>query len=122
MDFSNQNFGPGEIKILAWRPSTEIAALGDVLDILGSKYKHDQNICGVEKYDIDVTGIEALETVNFKSLIVKKCGLGPKAIIVLTSTLSTLSSLEEIDLRGNKLEGQAVKDMQEQQPIVNTIA
>ena len=48
---------------------------------------------GVE-YEEDTTGVHALSTIKVKSLIMRNCELGPKAITALSSTLSKVAVVD----------------------------
>jgi hypothetical protein len=66
----------------------------------------------VEEYDTDVSGIQALSGIKVKSLILRNCELGPKAITALGSTLST-AVVEAVDVSDNRFDPalmNAVKD------------
>ena len=52
---------------------------------------------GVETYDTDVSGIEALATIKVNSLIMRSCELGPKAVTALSSILAT-AGVEAVDV------------------------
>ena len=62
--------------------------------ISGSKYKNGSKYEGVETYDTDVSGIEALGAIKVKSLIMRGCELGPKAVTALSSTLSKVAVVD----------------------------
>jgi len=62
--------------------------------ISGSKYKNGSKYQGVETYDTDVSGIEALGAIKVKSLIMRGCELGPKAVTALSSTLSKVAVVD----------------------------
>ena len=49
---------------------------------------------GIEEYDTDVSGIEALSGIKVKSLIMRNCELGPKAITALSSNLSKVAVVD----------------------------
>ena len=56
--------------------------------VSGSKYEDDDKRYGVETYDTDVSGIEALGAIKVTSLIMRSCELGPKAVTALSSILA----------------------------------
>ena len=69
--------------------------------VSGSKYKYArQPDLGVETYDTDVSGIEALSAIKVKSLIMRSCELGPKAVTALSSSAAT-AGVEAMDLSNN---------------------
>ena len=70
--------------------------------VSGSKYEDDDPYGEIEEYDTDVSGIEALSAIKIKSLIVRNCELGPKAITALSSILTT-AGLERLDVLGNPM-------------------
>ena len=76
--------------------------------ITGSIYREPDGFYfrenGVETYDTDISGIEALNTINIKSLSVRNCDLGPKAITALSHGLPTMMVLE-LDMSGNRTSG-----------------
>ena len=68
--------------------------------IYKEKYGRRSKDNGVETYDTDVSGIEALGTIKVKSLIMRSCELGPKAVTALSSSLAT-AGVEAMDLNNN---------------------
>ena len=109
VDCSKQDFGPGEVIVLSWWLSTEVTAGVAEVDlsgnlISGSVYKpgtYGGKV--VETYDTDVSGIEALSTMKVKSLIMRGCEIGPKAITALSSILAT-AGVETVDLSNNRFD------------------
>ena len=70
--------------------------------ISGTKFKNGQGY-GEKTYDADVSGIEALNIIKVKSLIMRNCELGPKAITVLSSTWAT-AGVQAVDLSNNRFD------------------
>jgi hypothetical protein len=102
LNISKCSLGPKSIAIVA----STLSKAGAEVDISenlisGSKYKDaTYPELGIEEYDIDVSGIEALGTIKVKSLIMRSCELGPKAITALSSILAT-AGVEALDLSNN---------------------
>ena len=104
LDFSSQNFGPGEVIVISWWLSTPATAAVTSVDLSG-------NLISGSKYnfDADVTGIEALAAIKVETLILRECAFGPKAITALSSTLST-AAVERVDLSNNKFDPSIIDD------------
>ena len=64
---------------------------------------------GVE-YEEDTTGVHALSTIKVKSLIMRNCELGPKAITALSSTLSKVAV---VDILANPIGEDGFKTLME---------
>ena len=117
-DFSEQNFGSGELAILAWWLSTPAASEVTHLDIHGNpitgggmeEYHQEgsksvtlTNMCALGD---DFSGVEALLEALKNSEVIKhldasNCGLGPRALCKISDALPpTLTSL---DLSKNRL-------------------
>merc|ERR1711865_711066 len=97
--------------VIAWWLSTDPTALVDVVDLSGNpisgtthsqhgEYKNTEY--DTVEYDIDVTAIASFGAIKVKSLIIKNCDLGPKAITALAATLNT-ALVEWVDLTGNSI-------------------
>ena len=56
----------------------------------------------------DITGIsiflEALQASTITSLSLSNCGLGPKHVAIVASTLSTAAGVETVDLSNNRFD------------------
>ena len=63
-----------------------------IVNITQFKHSNSKTYNSGAEYDLDVSGIEALGAITVKSLIMKECALGPRAITALATALSTEST------------------------------
>ena len=121
VDFSNQKLGPTELIIIGWWLSTNGCATleslhmsgnpitgGEMKSWPGRSCNHGDPTRIVLDIGGDNTGIkallEAIPASKIKNLTIRNCGLGPKHITIVASSLSK-AELEVVDMGGNLLSG-----------------